>query len=161
MIIHNSGNVLDVPHGVIVHGCNSHGVMRSGIAKEVVERFPGAFEVYRKEYDRLIAAGRPGLPLGTFTAHWVSPTKVIVNAITQKDYGRDPNRLYVDYEALGWAFLKLTTIDKNIRTTGLVHGIHFPKIGCGLANGDWGVVSQVIDQCVANDFKKNYWEFQP
>jgi len=159
MIIENSGNVLDVPHGVIVHGCNSHGIMRSGIAKEVVRRFPGAFQVYADEYNRCLAQGLPGLILGTFTVHWVTPTKAIVNAITQKDYGRDPNRIYVDYEALGKAFLELSTLDKNLRTVGLMYGIHFPKIGCGLANGDWDIVKPLIDEVVSDDFKKHYWEF--
>ena len=159
MIIHNSGNVLDVPHGVIVQGCNSHGVMGSGLAKEVKARFPGAFRVYVEEYAKVTNAGLPGLPLGSFTAHWVTPTKVIINAITQQDYGRDSSRVYVDYEALGLAFYDIARMDANIRTVGLMYGIHFPKIGCGLANGDWDTVTGLIDKVVPDDFRKVYWEF--
>lgn len=160
MITEKVGNVLDVPHGVIVQGCNSHGVMGSGLAKEVKARHPGAFKVYSDEYIKRTNEGLPGLPLGSFTAFWITPTKVIVNAVTQRDYGREPGRLYVDYEALGAAFIKMTVLDKNIRNVGLQYGIHFPKIGCGLANGDWDIVSELIDQCVADDFEKVYWEFK-
>lgn len=161
MIIEKSGNVLDVPHGVIVQGCNSHGVMGSGLAKEVKARHPGAFKVYADEHAKCISEGLPGLPIGSFTAFWVSPTKVIINAITQKDFGREPGRLYVDYEALGKAFINLTTTDKKIRTVGLMYGVHFPLIGCGLANGDWNIVSELIDNCVDDNFQKNYWKFNP
>lgn len=160
MIINNSGNVLDVPHGVIVQGCNSHGVMGSGLAKEVKARHPGAFKVYVEEYVKCTNAGLPGLPLGSFTAFWVSPTKVIINAVTQQDYGREVGHVYVDYEALALAFHDIATMDANIRTVGLLYGIHFPKIGCGLANGDWNIVTGLIDKIVPDDFKKVYWEFQ-
>jgi O-acetyl-ADP-ribose deacetylase (regulator of RNase III) len=161
MIIEKQGNVLDVTHGVIVQGCNSHGIMASGLAKEVKARHPGAFKVYVNEYVKAINSGLPGLPLGSFTAFWVTPTKVIVNAITQQDYGREPGHLYVNYEALGEAFVRLSTTNKNIRNVGLMYGIHFPLIGCGLANGDWNIVEPLIDNCVADDFEKTLWVYTP
>jgi O-acetyl-ADP-ribose deacetylase (regulator of RNase III) len=163
MIQTKQGNVLDIEHGVIVHGCNSHGVMRSGIAKEVRERWPGAFEIYVKEYIESVNQGLTGLPLGGFTIYEVSPTKYIINAITQKNYGRDPNIVYLDYVALGEAFQDIANgpITNLIGDILLNHGLHFPLIGCGLANGKWDIVGPIIDRLVSDAVPKTLWMFQP
>lgn len=160
MIIERKGNCLDVPNGVLVHGCNSHGVMGSGIAKEVKARFPGAFKVYVDAYVEATNIGLPGLPLGTFTDYEITPTKVIVNAVTQQDYGREPGHVYVDYVALGQAFQRIAD-DPYLMSIMSIHGIHFPLIGCGLANGDWNVVGALIDNIIPDHVEKTLWIFQP
>jgi hypothetical protein len=58
--------------------------------------------------------------------------------VTQETYGREPIR-YVSYGALHLCFEKLN--DTYIEDTPF----HFPKIGAGLGNGDWSVISQLID----------------
>lgn len=66
---------------------------------------------------------------------------MVVNLMTQEDYGRDPYRVYVDYDAISRGFeavLAPLALD-----TGLP--VYFPKIGCGLANGDWQEVSRRIE----------------
>lgn len=157
MIIEKIGNVLDIPHGVIVHGCNSHGVMGSGIAKKIRERHSEVFDVYYEEYTKGVIAGRPCLQLGSYTYCLISPTHVIVNAVTQQNFGRNPGIVYVDYDALALAFKMMTTSDSDIRKIGLMYGIHFPLIGCGLANGEWDIVSSLIDQNVSDEFEKTVW----
>lgn len=161
MIQEKQGNVLDIPAGVIVHGCNSYGIMKSGIAKEIHERFPEAYQVYRNEFIECVDQGLPGLPLGSFTIYWVNENKIIVNAVTQEKFGRDPNVVYVDYQALGTAFESLVfgPISVLIGDVYRKHGIHFPLIGCGLANGDWNIVGPLIDEIVPNTIQKTLWRF--
>ena len=146
------GNIFEqVKVGVIVHGCNAQGVMGSGVAKEVKERYPGAFQLYRSHCE-MYGIGSKGL-LGT-TPAWVNshpvdneidPTKhlVIVNAITQLNYGRDGQR-YVSYAAVQEAFDNIRILCKAIGATD----INFPMIGAGLGGGDWSVISTIIQDCM-------------
>jgi O-acetyl-ADP-ribose deacetylase (regulator of RNase III) len=123
---------------IIVHGCNAQGVMGSGFAKQVAERYPACVETYRQQLHYLKQA-LPDSVLGQCIQYWAAPYLVIVNAITQRDFGRDPNRRYVNYEAVATAFDQLRDMP------GLQHGtIHYPQIGAGLGGGDWAIISEII-----------------
>jgi O-acetyl-ADP-ribose deacetylase (regulator of RNase III) len=159
MINEKQGNVLDIESGIIVHGCNSHGVMGSGIAKEVRARFPRAYQVYTTAYSQALNAGMEGLPLGSVTWAKVGPAKWIVNAVTQKDYGRDPGRVYADYQAMYDAFV---LIQENISSGDIdIRSVNFPLIGCGLANGKWEKVSEIIQLALDPEIEKTLWIYTP
>lgn len=80
----------------------------------------------------------------------------IVNAITQYNYGRDPDKVYVDYERLSHCFYKLNHQIQNSKI--LPKKIHFPKIGAGLAGGDWDIISETINFALDENIEKNLWE---
>lgn len=40
MIEYRKGNLLDITSGVIVHGCNMRGVMGSGVALAIRNKYP-------------------------------------------------------------------------------------------------------------------------
>ena len=63
--------------------------------------------------------------------------KVIINAYTQYGYGRD--KVYVDYDAI-------RSCMREIKTKYAGKRIGLPKIGAGLAGGDWGIISGIIDE---------------
>ena len=46
MIETRKGNLLEQTKGVIIHGCNCQGVMSSGIALQIRNKWPGVFETY-------------------------------------------------------------------------------------------------------------------
>jgi O-acetyl-ADP-ribose deacetylase (regulator of RNase III) len=164
------GNVLTLTEGIIVHGCNCQGVMGSGIAKSIRDAWPAVYDAYRRHYLRV------GLHLGDVVAvahpiwhqtkvvarHLHDTTEqlperlILVNALTQDEYGRDPNRVYVDYDGLAAAFARIRVL---ARDTGLP--VHFPLIGCGLANGEWEQVSARIDQMLGQEVKKTLWVLPP
>lgn len=145
MIKVNVGNVLRQQEGIIVHGCNSKGVMNSGLAKEVREIFPGAFNLYRKTFEE------QGLRLGEVIMYDVNPGLVIANAITQSQYGRE-KKVYVNYNAVTEVFQTLGQIARWKKVP-----LHFPLIGCGLANGDWKRIKVIIDYFVPKTVEKNLW----
>ena len=89
-IVTLNGNVLDVAKGIIVHGCNAQGVMGSGIALEIKNRFPNVFDAYRKHYIK----NNNSLTLGEIIPAKVADDKWIVNAITQKFFGKDKSVRY-------------------------------------------------------------------
>lgn len=111
--------------------------MRSGIAKAIRETYPRAFDDYFKTYtdqDNSLELGQVIL-----TKY---PDRVIFNMITQEFYGRDPNRVYVSYDAIrmGIRSLNLFSYCKCITSIG------FPMIGAGLANGDWKIIADIIEK---------------
>lgn len=138
------GSLLDVKEGIIVHGCNAQGVMGSGVAKEVREKYPQAYQKYREAYEKAIKLGMPHLPVGKII--WCpisseSPKLTIANAITQKNYGRDPNVQYVSYEAIDMVFEKIAKVAKEHQVP-----VHFPLIGAALGGGKWEEIQPIIEK---------------
>lgn len=68
-------------------------------------------------------------------------TFVIVNAYTQYDWRGGPGIVNVDYDAVRRVFSRIGT-DFNGRRIG------YPKIGAGLAGGDWRIISNIIDDAL-------------
>ena len=134
-IIYKQGDLLECSEQVIVHGCNAQGVMGSGVAKVIKEKYPEAYNTYRSVYDT------KGLDLGKVII-CDTGTKVIFNAITQEFYGRTVNRRYANYSAIEKAF---RMINSTCRLARITH-IALPKIGTGLANGDWSIIEKIIEE---------------
>ena len=122
---------------VIVHGCNCHCTMGSGIARSIREQYPIAYET-----DCLTKKSDPE-KLGTISVAQIEsdtnplPSQYIVNAYTQFNYL--PRVKQCDYDALRKCFKRVKEIFSGKR-------IGYPLIGCGLAGGDWDVVSSIIDE---------------
>lgn len=120
----------------IIHGCNCFCKMKSGIARQITDRWPSVAEA-----DLLTIKGDKS-KLGTSQMCYVktkTTAGIVINAYTQYYYGHD-GKQYVDYNAIEDVFSKLNSY-RSFRL--LTFGI--PKIGCGLAGGDWEVVSSIIE----------------
>jgi len=118
---------------VIVHGCNCFHTFGAGIARAIKKRWP---EAYRTDVQRTLYGDRN--KLGTITTTSVSSSLTVVNAYTQFDYGsKGPD---VNYEAIRAAFRRIKELYGNRE---LRFGI--PKIGAGLAGGDWDRISRIIE----------------
>lgn len=138
-----SGNILSVQRGIIVQGCNAQGVMGSGVAKDLRDRYPENYTVYKAAFDRHKQKTGKTLALGRVIWYTVSkeePKLAIANAITQEFYGRNPNIQYVDYEAVRSAFRQVAT---EARKHNLP--VHYPLIGAGLGGGRWDVIAEIIE----------------
>lgn len=149
-----TGNILTVANGIIVHGCNAQGKMNSGMAKGIRDTYPGAYQSYMAEFNK------NGLSLGGVTFYRHPPGAdgsqvVIANAITQKYYGRNKDIRYVDYPAITVCFNEIARVAKSL---GLP--VHFPLIGCGLANGKWPEVSPRIEAALGPGIEKTLWHFE-
>ena len=124
---------------LIVHGCNCFCTMGAGIAKAVKNVFPAAFQA-----DLATQRGDKS-KLGTCSFAEIagnSSSLIVVNAYTQFDWrGRGPK---VDYTALRSC---MVWIKKHFpgRKIGL------PKIGAGLAGGDWPTIAAIIAQELAGE----------
>lgn len=125
---------------VFVHGCNSKGVMGSGIAKIVKDKWPKAYQLYKQE----VLLGK--LKIGQWNAWWdTSKDIVIVNLITQQEFGRDNAKTYVDYNAVKNGLLTVVA-----DATQSCRRIVFPFIGGGLANGDREILLDIFHEVFDN-----------
>ena len=166
MIEVRQGNVLDIPQGVIVHGCNCQGVMGGGIALQIKQRFPTAYLEYRRVFEsESNANGFCGLKLGKISYAVVEQfadnnLKMIVNANTQHLFGR--GRRQTSYDAVAECFENVVLLLDEIRSqTGVTPWLFFPEIGAGLGGGDWRIIEQIIDCTVPDEFKKVLYRYIP
>ena len=119
---------------LIAHGCNCFCTMGAGIAKGIKSAFPEAFEA-----DRVTHKGSKE-KLGTCSFAKIERegiNLIVVNAYTQFDY-HGPG-IKVDYDAV-------RSCMKWIKDNFEGKRIGLPKIGAGLAGGDWERISQIIDE---------------
>lgn len=128
------GDILSVTEGIIVHGCNNHGVMGSGIAFQIKNKYPKAYHDYRKH----LMMGSPQEMLGKVGFSEVAHGLVIANAITQDGFGKDGKK-YVSYKAIAECFAEISI---NAEAMGV--DVHYPLIGAGLGGGDWSIISDII-----------------
>lgn len=127
---------------VFAHGCNAQGVMGSGVAAQIKKQFPSAYERYMEVYKKY------GLELGSYVDDWTEDVCVL-NMITQEYYGRDKSTVYVSYDAVKQCFNDLdhyATSHMGIDKPEVV----MPKIGAGLANGDWSIIEKIIEDTSTN-----------
>jgi O-acetyl-ADP-ribose deacetylase (regulator of RNase III) len=124
---------------VIVHGCNCFCTMGAGIARAIQEEFPEAYAA-----DMVTIKGDRG-KLGDFSFATVKRAGheiTIVNGYTQfQYYGQS---VLVDYQAIRQLFQK-------IRHQFSGKKIGYPKIGAGLAGGDWARIAEIIDRELADE----------
>ena|SRR5271157_1784880 len=148
------GNILDVTDGIIMHGCNAQGVMGSGIALQIKNKYPECFKTYTKA---LISFARVGInPMGMIIPYYVTPKLAIFNAITQEGFGRADKR-YVSYDAV----LKVFEQAVNLARQQHMH-VHYPQIGAGLGRGDWSIISDIIETAFQPypDIERTLWIYE-
>lgn len=137
------GSLLDTDAKIIVHGCNCQGVMGSGVAKQIKEKYPQAYNAY-KNYEESV-----GLKLGYVIPAFCTGGRWVLNCLTQEYYGRNVNKVYVDYNAISRCFREVASLCNyfiGFNKSYKYNLIAMPKIGCGLANGDWNIVSKIIEE---------------
>jgi O-acetyl-ADP-ribose deacetylase (regulator of RNase III) len=124
---------------VIAHGCNCQCQMGAGIAKTIKAVFPAAYEADC----RTRKGSRDKLGTCSFAeCETATGTVVVVNAYTQFHWrGRG---VKADYGAIRSC---MAWIGENF--SGMRIGL--PKIGAGLAGGDWGVISRIISEELAGE----------
>ena len=125
---------LDKQFDLIIHGCNCFCAMGAGIALSIRNHFPEAYEA-----DCRTGAGDRN-KLGTFSSATVTRdnhTIIIVNAYTQ--YHWDGDGVLFDYQALEKCMRAIKEKFNGMR-------IGYPKIGAGLARGDWERIQTIIDK---------------
>lgn len=121
---------------VIIHGCNCFNTMGAGVAKAIKINWP---EVYEEDCKTIKGDKNK---LGTYTMVNVGGL-IIVNAYTQYNYGK-----YQDYET---NYKSIRSVFHKIKKDFTGKKIGFPKIGAGLAGGDWNIISDIIKNILEDE----------
>lgn len=137
------GNLLDTEIQHIAHGVNCQNVMGSGVARALYEKWSEVKSEYHKLFNQM------EMPMGLDTKYYLgivhkvtSSDKIIYNLFTQNFYSNRKIR-NANYAAIAKCFRRLA--EEGIQE------IAIPRIGCGLAGGDWNIVKQIINDATLDE----------
>lgn len=150
MIHERKGNILDAK-GIILHQVNCQGVMGSGVAKAIKDKWPSAFAGYRDWWSSCGGPRHADEFLGDvyFSEHgdvWVG------HCFAQDRYGNDGFR-YTSYDALDLCMKEVARVAPQFPGAD----INFPLIGCGTGGGHWPVVREIIEHRIPDTYTKVLW----
>ena len=132
---------MDIKKGLIIQQVNCKAVMGAGLAKQIRLKYPKVFSDYIEHLSLCNRLGRN--PLGTINSTSIYGGCTIYNFFSQDTYGR--NGRHTDYEAFERCLKALEKRFLNSKVDKKDVDVYFPHgIGCGLAGGDWGVISKLI-----------------
>lgn len=124
----------------IAHQANCFNTMGSGIAKQIRETYPEAYEA-----DCRTTKG-DRTKLGKFSWVKAKDGKHIYNCYSQYNYGL--GQRHTNYEAI---FTGLTSIKSHAETHDL-NSLGLPHLmGCKLGGGSWRIVNSIIEEIFSDD----------
>jgi O-acetyl-ADP-ribose deacetylase (regulator of RNase III) len=123
---------------IIAHVCNDKGGWGAGFVLALNKISTKPQRMYREWYSR---KKDNFLPLGVIQTVYITDSLYVVNMIAQHGTVNKLNPQPLSYEALEMSLESLAQV--AIQTGG---SIHMPRIGCGLAGGDWSVVESIINR---------------
>jgi O-acetyl-ADP-ribose deacetylase (regulator of RNase III) len=138
------GNILDITEGVIIQQVNAQGVMKSGIAKVIRDKWPVVWDEYSARVGPPYTQKNSGADLlGTVILTQVEPTVIVASIVGQQFYRRqtDPEgRLYTSYDALDKALTELASLLQGIEVC-----LHYPLLGSDRGGAHWPIVKAIVD----------------
>lgn len=153
MVKHVTGDIFTSGADYILHQVNCQGVMGSGVAKQVREKYPAVFEAYRN----LCLAHTSGA-LNVLGYAQVVPndngSQCIVNLFAQEKFGYD-GKCYTSYTALRQS---LRTVREWVEhQPGATIAIPY-LMSCHRGGGNWDTVLQIITEELG-DLNVTLWEY--
>ena len=137
------GNALEPRGGgprIIAQIVNDKGrTWGGGFSQAARERYPSAHDQFREWAE----GGRRSLALGKLHLAELKGGLAIASLVAQHGYGPSPVPR-IRYKALGEALSKLSKLAAE-RTAS----VHMPRLGTGLAGGNWSIIRQMVDDALA------------
>lgn len=141
MIQHIKCDIFESGADFILHQVNCQGVMNSGIAKQVREKFPIVFDAYMLICNSVTDSKEL---LGSAQFVNVNDKQYIVNLFGQDRYGYD-GKTYTNYRALLNGFKCVAKYAQQDDVIAIPY-----LIGCARGGGDWNVVYKMIEEAFEN-----------
>ena len=143
-IIYKTGNLLDAQTDVIAHQVNCQGVMGSGVAKQIKEKWSNVYKHYYSLYCEKIENTQD--LLGKCQLVEINDTQCVANLFGQNYYGRDSKR-YTSYDGI---YDALTSLAVQMMDNGM-ESLAIPyKMSSDRGGADWNVVLAMIESAFKN-----------
>lgn len=134
-----NGDLLESDSTFICHQVNCQGVMGSGVAKAIRDKYPEVYNEYKSFCNQ-----HKGDLLGRVQYVTTATGRVVVNIFAQENFGYD-GKCYTDYEALRHC---LEALRDKADTS---EEIAFPYLmGCHRGGGDWNTVYSMMEEIFEN-----------
>jgi O-acetyl-ADP-ribose deacetylase (regulator of RNase III) len=126
-----------IQQGVILHGCNTKGVMGFGQSLALRSAFPMIYPPYRSYCQIANKMGRN--ILGRVVEVQIEDKDLyVLNGLTQKEYGVD-GKVYADVNAIERVVNHAADFASFLKIP-----LYMPKIGCGFGGLNWVDVSKIV-----------------
>ena len=127
---------------IIVHVCNDIGGWGRGFVVALSRRWPEPEQCYRAWH-----RGESESPfvLGEVQFVQVGSTLWVANLIGQRDVRTVEGVPPVRYEAIRKGLLRVAAEARRLGAS-----VHMPRIGCGLAGGQWEDVGKIVEEELVN-----------
>lgn len=134
MVKYVKGNLFESEADLICHGVNCAGGFGSGVAGQIAKIYPEVREEYLKFHKET------GWNLGYVQVVSVNDGKFVINCATQQEY-YPRNKIHADYDAIKTCMIKVKHLAQTMNMS-----IAMPKIGAGLAGGDWNKIEMILKE---------------
>ena len=121
---------------IICHVCNDIGGWGKGFVLALSKRWDEPESAYRAWY-----ASGEGFALGAVQFVQVEPYIWVANLIGQRGTKTGSSGPPVRYDAIAAGLAKVAEKARELGAS-----VHMPRIGCGLAGGEWSKVEPLIEQ---------------
>jgi O-acetyl-ADP-ribose deacetylase (regulator of RNase III) len=129
---------------IIAHICNDSGRWGAGFVLAVNKLSPDPRDEYFDWYNAVTSSklGFKFLPLGIVQyVPFDGDSNVVANMVSQHGTVSEYNPHPISYAALEYCLMDVASQADTMNAS-----IHMPRIGCGLARGNWSVVESIIDK---------------
>jgi len=127
---------------IIVHVCNDIGAWGRGFVVAISKRWAEPERRYRAWHK---GEEKHPFALGEVQLVQVSDSIWVGNLIGQRDIREFNGGPPVRYEAMREGLQQVAIEAKRLHAS-----VHMPRIGCGLAGGDWNLVGKIVEEELAN-----------
>lgn len=139
---------------IVAHVCNDIGAWGRGFVLAVSRAWPEAEQSYRAWHR---SGEEGGFALGATQFVRISDDLLVANMVAQHGIRASKAGPPIRYEAL-------STCLGSVRDRALEigAGVHLPRIGAGLAGGDWGKIRRIIlSELCKHGVKVTLYEYTP
>lgn len=124
---------------IICHIVNNKGGMGKGFALSLSQKYPKVKDKYKEWYAKSLLYGDAKFKLGCIQDVWIDEKLNIINMLCQNGYKSNDNKVPLDYMALEMCLIQVNDMYKD-------REIWMPKIGSGLAGGDFNEIEKIINR---------------
>jgi hypothetical protein len=146
-------DITTVEKGVILHSVNAMGVMGSGVALAIKNKWPKVYDDYvglLKLYK-----AKPWKLVGDTQCIEIDENLFVMNLFGQYDFGTDYRR--TEYGSIRYGLRAIRYSGWYARYELEKRDIYIPyKMGCDRGGGDWNIVYDMIKTILDNDERTIY-----